>query len=183
MLFALWFCSIASALDLSPYTVTAMSDGSCPVQVQDPNAPILASSDFVTDIGGPISGSTVNTLIGANTFYSNGYTGTQANMSVIDAGSIWNGHETLTQVSTFVYDASAGGQIGQFDRHATWVGQDRWRPYGTNYKEGIAPSGTLTSGAIATSWVGTAYAVNLIPRTIRCSIRTRTGRPRSGRRM
>jgi len=37
----------------------------------------------------------------------------------IEPGWIWNGQQSLTNVSTFLADPSI---TGQFDRHATWVG-------------------------------------------------------------
>ena len=73
-------------------------------------------------------------------------------MANIEAGYIWNGHETLSHVANI----PTYGAAGEFDRHATWVGMVMGgRPGGANpgeYQRGMAPDAQLTSGAIATSW-------------------------------
>ena len=101
-------------------------DGSV-IYTTQPNQFLSAQSDFVTDVPTSFGTVTVNSIIGADRFYTAGYTGSSAVMANIEAGTIWNGHETLGHVTSFTFDASAGGQIGQVDRHATWVGQaSRW---------------------------------------------------------
>src|SRR5262245_51196931 len=48
---------------------------------------------------GPFTGAVFsNQVIGATRFYDAGYTGTRALMANIEAGYVWNGHETLTDV-------------------------------------------------------------------------------------
>ena len=73
-------------------------------------------------------------------------------MANVEAGYIWNGHETLNQV-TYI---PTTGASGEFDRHATWVGMVMGgRPAGANpgdYQSGMAPNAQLASGAIATNW-------------------------------
>jgi hypothetical protein len=102
---------------------------------------------------GPITGTVnMNTLLGADRFYNAGFTGTNAVMANVEAGYIWNGHETLNQV-TYI---PTTGASGEFDRHATWVGMIMGgRPAGANpgdYQSGMAPNAQLASGAIATNW-------------------------------
>ena len=73
--------------------------------------------------------------------------------------AIWSGHQDLT-LATNAYVDTADGALGDFDRHATWVGSVLG---GLNYSAleggsqsyldfGIAPFTYLASGAIATSW-------------------------------
>ena len=103
----------------------------------------------------PFNGIYINNYIGATTFYAKGYTGTRSIVANIEAGAIWNGHETLTQVSTYLKSpdpALVGTQLGEFDRHATWVGQAIGGRGAFNYQKGIAYGTTLWSGSIATSW-------------------------------
>ncbi|MFM9059496.1 MAG: S8 family peptidase [Planctomycetaceae bacterium] len=115
-------------------------------------------------IGGDVTGNPpaflvpVNDAVGATQFYAFGFFGTRAIVTNIEAGSIWNLHESLAgRVSQFIADpaivASGTTQLGQFDFHATAVGQaiggqGNW----TYLQAGIAPTAQLWSGAIATSW-------------------------------
>lgn len=106
------------------------------------------------------AGVDVNALIGASRFYDAGYAGAGAVMANVEAGHVWNGHESLGHVTTFVHETTApGAQTGEVDRHATWVGHamggrapagaaDPARP------QGVAPNAELWSGAIATAWGG-----------------------------
>lgn len=102
---------------------------------------------------GPFEGLNINSLLGADRFYSNGYTGTRATVINIEAGHVWNQHDTLTHVGTFLHNPSImGTELGSFDFHATAVGQ-AIAGRGTNsYEVGIAYGADLWSGAIATSW-------------------------------
>ena len=92
-------------------------------------------------------------MVGAQRFYNVGLTGTSAVMANIEAGYIWNGHETLSHVPLIPTSAGAAGEI---DRHATWVGmvmggRPDLRDPG-DYQRGLAPDAQIFSGAIATSW-------------------------------
>ena len=93
-----------------------------------------------------------------------GFTGTNAVVANVEAGHVWNGHETLQHVTLFSQETgSPGTQTGQFDRHATWVAQligGREEVAGTDYQKGIAPDATLMSGAIATNWVGSPFTLS-----------------------
>lgn len=110
-------------------------------------------SSSSASLGGPANGLDIAAVTGANRFYSNGYTGSRSIISNVEGGLTWNGHETLGNVSTFLYshDSSlAGTAIGQFDRHATWVGQNLTGQGPNMYQRGIAFGSTLWSGGIAT---------------------------------
>jgi hypothetical protein len=133
----------------------------------DPDAEFEGRNAYVSgrvprDVQGPVFGGTnINSLLGADAFYSQGYTGTLAVMTNIEDGHIWSGHETLTHVQQIPNHASA---LNEFERHATWVGSLMGgRRGGANpgpYQEGMAPDAKLYSGAIATQWNGPRHATN-----------------------
>jgi hypothetical protein len=121
-------------------------------------------SNIVSSDAGPnaFSGVVINIVVGATRFYDEGFLGFGATVANIEAGHIWNGHESLAHISTFVQDSvSPGPQTGQFDRHATWVGAviggRPALPFPGDYQVGIAPGADLWSGAIATTWVDPPY--------------------------
>jgi hypothetical protein len=104
------------------------------------------------------NGTYVNSVIGAGTFYTLGFGGSRTIVANIESGSIWDGHETLTgRVSQFLADPAIVGtgttQLGQFDWHATMVGQTLGGTGLYTYQDGIAPTAQLWSGAIATQWI------------------------------
>ena len=108
----------------------------------------------------PFNGVYVNDVVGATTFYNLGFGGSRAVVANVEAGAIWNGHETLVgRVSQYLADpaiVSAGGtQLGQFDWHATFVGQAIGGTGQFTYQDGIAPTSQLWSGSIATTWIPT----------------------------
>ena len=108
------------------------------------------------------NGTYVNDVIGAGTFYSLGFGGSRAIVANIEAGTIWNGHETLIgRVSQFIADpaivSTGTTQLGPFDWHATMVGQALGGTGLYTYQDGIAPTAQLWSGAIATQWLGSGY--------------------------
>src|SRR6476620_1115892 len=91
-----------------------------------PDAP--GSDDLILESGfpnpsrgpGPFTGAVYsNQVIGATRFYDAGYTGTRALMANIEAGYVWNGHETLNDIGLI---PTTGTVLGEFDRHATVVG-------------------------------------------------------------
>ena len=95
----------------------------------------------------------INSFIGADRFYDAGYTGSLSVIANIEGGHIWNLHETLTHVSTFLHSPIAGGpDVGEFDTHTTRVGQVLGGRGGEDYQMGIAPDADLWSGAIATEY-------------------------------
>ncbi len=102
------------------------------------------------------NGIVVNSLVGADTFYNEGVWGQGTVTANVEAGLVWNGHETTSTVQDFYVSPGASGE---FDNHATGVGSviagydptadPNNYPY---YKLGMAPLTTLSSGAIATNW-------------------------------
>src|SRR4051812_7526582 len=81
------FCSVATALDSYPDVPG--------------NAELILESGLPNPSRGPgpITGAVYsNQVVGATRFYDAGYTGTRALMANIEAGYIWNGHETLNHV-------------------------------------------------------------------------------------
>jgi hypothetical protein len=130
----------------------------------DPATIVQARSSYVGGgpiaIGpGPVAGTNINTLLGANTFYNQGYTGTNAVIANIEAGHIWGTHETMTHVQQIPNHPQS---INEIDLHATAVGMMlAGRRGGTNpgpYQEGLAPDAQLYSGAIAAQFNGERYA-------------------------
>ncbi len=122
---------------------------------------------IVSDVPGTFqNGTNVNNLIGANRFYNAGFTGQGTITANVEAGHIWNGHEALTHVTQYQHDAAAFGTTTQdlFDRHATWVGSHiggrSTAVNGGDWQTGIAPGTDLRSGAIASAWAGSAYALS-----------------------
>ena len=133
----------------------------------DPDAIVEGRSTYVsgrvpTNVKGPVIGGTnINTLVGADAFYSQGYTGTNAVIANIESGHVWSGHETLAHVQQIPNHPSA---LNEFDRHATLVATMLvGRRGGANpgaYQEGLAPDAELYSGAIASQWNGQRYTLN-----------------------
>jgi len=97
----------------------------------------------------------INEAIGAGTYYNQGFFGTNSIIANIEAGYVWNGHETLTQLNTFLSNPNVvNTSLGQFDWHATMVGQVLNGQGIYTYQDGIAAGSTLWSSAIATEWNG-----------------------------
>lgn len=123
------------------------------------DASINGESHLVTSNPEMLTGANVANLVGANRFYEAGITGQNTIAANVEAGQIWNGHETLTHVTNYVDDPTTFKTVDgqpEFDKHATWVGmmiggrnggttQGDWQP-------GIAPGTDLRSGAIASSF-------------------------------
>ena len=118
-------------------------------------APALA---VVSSNGGPnppFSGVDINRHVGAERFYSNGYTGTRAVAGVVEATHFWTGHETLSHVTTLIKhpDITLPNLLPGID-HKTAVGSVLGgRPGGRNpqpWQRGIAYGADLWSGAVAT---------------------------------
>lgn len=120
------------------------------------------SGRIPTNVKGPVLGGTnINTLLGADAFYDQGYTGTRAVMANIEGGHIWSGHETLTHVQQIPNHPSA---LNEFERHATWVATMLGgRQAGANpgpYQQGLAPDAQLFSGNIISQWTGSRPTVS-----------------------
>ncbi len=106
-------------------------------------------------------GMNVNTYLGANRFYEVGITGQNTIVANVEAGRIWNGHETLGHATSYV---AGGGALGDYDRHATAVGMIIGGRNGGgtqgNWQKGMAYGTDLRSGAMATAWTGTPYTTS-----------------------
>jgi hypothetical protein len=166
--------AICAALQLAP-DITAegamlefdSSRKSPAVMPIDPDGLFEARGNYVsgrvpTDVKGPVRGGTnINTLVGADAFYSQGYSGTNAVIANVEGGQIWSGHETLTHVQQIMNHPSA---LNEFHRHATWVGMVLGgRQGGANpgpYQQGLAPNAQLFSGSIATQFNGQRLSGN-----------------------
>lgn len=126
----------------------------------DPGATFQAQNQIVSSLPSEFTGININEFVGANRFYSAGYTGTNATMLNMEAGHVWSGHESLghTQQNTNL----GSGALNEVDRHATWVGAAMGGrlsgPGSGEYQRGIAYGATLKSSAIATGWSGSAYS-------------------------
>jgi hypothetical protein len=145
-------------------TIEPVGDGGGVVYSIDLSASYTAHNDLMTSNPAAFGGIVVNDFLGANRFYANGITGQNTVAANVEAGHIWGtaaGHETLTHVATYV---TGTGAMGGKDRHATWVGMMIGGRKGGaaqgDYQTGIAGGTDLRSGAIATAWVGNAYALS-----------------------
>ena len=116
--------------------------------------PVQAVVSISAGLGG--NGVIINTLLGADRFYNAGYYGQNAVVANVEGGAIWNGHESLTQVNTYIHDPSIiGTQLGEFDFHATAVGMTiGGQGQFFYYQAGIAPLTHLWSASIATQFAG-----------------------------
>jgi len=121
-----------------------------------------AENDLGTSNPSTFTGPSVGGLIGADRFYDAGITGQGTIVANVEAGHIWDGHETLGHVSNFSHhpDAYGSSTSDLYDRHATWVGMMIGGRGMQTYQTGIAPDTDLRSGAIATSWSGSAYSLS-----------------------
>ena len=139
-------------------------DGSATYQWA-PDTVFSADLHLNTSNPGTFTGVAVEPIIGANRFHNNGWTGQSTIAANIEAGHVWDGHESLTHVTSRTNDPSAPGgtyATPAYDRHATWVGMmigGRQTATGNgNFQQGVAYNTDLRSGAIATSWSGSSYA-------------------------
>jgi hypothetical protein len=109
----------------------------------------VGSTGFAVDA---TNGIDINALLGATRFYTAGFTGVGAVVANIEGGYIWNGHNTLTGVTTFIQSPDpslAGTELGTTVQHATGVGQVIAGTGATDMQRGIAYGATLWSGAVA----------------------------------
>ena len=143
---------------------TAMGSGG-PI-VADSGA---AGGNATTGVGGGTFD--LNAFLGASRYYDAGVNGQNTVAFNLEAGHFWNGHETLSHVASstanFVNASStfgSGSLAPLYDRHATAVAMlIGGRPTAVNpdvRQQGLAPGTSLRSAAIATGWVGSAYALS-----------------------
>lgn len=134
----------------------------------DPHQTFAARNHLITSNPGTFTGADVAAITGATRFYGAGITGQNTASMNIEAGHVWNGHESLDHVSTFLneggtFDSDGNPATPEYDRHATWVGaMIGGRNGGTSpgdWQTGIAPATDLQSGAVATAWGGSAYSL------------------------
>ena len=137
--------------------------------IPSPGLAAMLPAEFTGTATTTVGGSTfdLNAAIGAGSYYAHStpITGQGTVTTNLEAGHIWNGHNTLTHVQTFIHDASTFGGTAtapKFDRHATAAGAliGARATAGQPLGGGIAPGTTLQSASIATQWSGSAYAVS-----------------------
>jgi Subtilase family len=109
------------------------------------------------------NGYSINEFVGADRFYAEGYTGTRATIINVEGGHIWDAPAALSHVQTFldaryIYQGNGlnAGALGEYDRHAAWVGAIIGGRGTEVYQQGIAYGADLWSGAVATDWYGAA---------------------------
>jgi hypothetical protein len=129
-------------------------------------------SQATTSVGGGTFD--LNTFLGAGRYYGHTtpITGQNTIATNLEAGHFWNGHETLQHVATnttnFVNSSDSFGGVAiapKYDRHATWAamlvgGRASGQATPVLWQQGLAPGTDLRSGAVATAWGGTAYALS-----------------------
>ena len=102
--------------------------------------------------------SIINRLVGAERFYLNGFFGNRTMIANVEAGHVWNGHETTLNVNSFVSNSPLNATANQYDYHATMVGFSMvgigpLTPAGYFYYQfGMSPNAHLTSVALATAF-------------------------------
>ena len=126
-----------------------------PVQAVSPQRTIDDSqmtmqTNVLSDGGGIGAGVNVNSFVGAERFYNAGFTGSTANVAIIEGGNPWLGHDATQTTQNF----AVSGAIQQEAQHPTWTtavaaGFD---PSGTNERErGIAFGADAWSISLLTS--------------------------------
>lgn len=126
-------------------------------------------SDVISSVPASGGGSfDVGAFLGTDAYYSHTtpITGQNTVSYNLEAGHIWNGHESLRHVSTFIESTDTWGDsyTDLFDRHATWagffIGGRQTEVDGAVIQQGIGHGTDLRSAAIATEWNGNAYALS-----------------------
>jgi hypothetical protein len=141
---------------------------------------LTATSHYVSTGTTGFNGINVNTYLGANAFYTAGFTGSSARVMNIEAGhgaggglglgganspGYAGGHFSLAHVNTYVAsNANALSDQTLVDRHATWAmhamaGRDNGMG-APAITQGIAFNSQLSSAAIANVWSGQAYRLS-----------------------
>lgn len=121
--------------------------------------PLVVETPDVGVGSGPVSGTDLARLFGADRFHAAGLTGRSAVVATIGAGHTWTGHETLGHVVLIPQHAQA---LGEFNRRDTWsamvIGGRPSTAHSGSYQSGLAPDVDLYSGAIASQWNGQRLA-------------------------
>jgi len=130
-------------------------------------AEITFESKATTGVGGGTFD--VNNFLGADRYYNHStpITGQNTVTTNLEAGHIWNGHESLQHVTQFINSSDtwdSGNVVSLRDRHATWVAMligGRPTLSNPNIRQiGMASGTDLRSAAIATEWSENAYALS-----------------------
>ncbi len=153
--------SIALALVCAVRGSTAWADIGFAAPLITPAQPQIISSNVDPSTG---YYTIINRNVGAERFYYAGYFGSRATLANVEAGYVWNGHETTGNVNTFISNSPVNATANQYDYHATavgfvMVGQGPWPYY--YYQLGMAPEAGLASVSIATDWIGTTGGFNI----------------------
>lgn len=164
--FLLGMAFVACARASAP-PVESADDGKGWTYTWEEDQEVWGSSDLITNIPGTFTGADVAPIVGADTFHNNGIRGQNTISTNIEAGHVWDGHESLGHVSSRTSHSNApssGWATPAYDRHATWVGMmiGGRRGGGTPgiWQDGIAQDTDLRSGAIATTWNSPAYSTS-----------------------
>lgn len=96
--------------------------------------------------------SSVEQRIGANTFYGLGYTGTSALLANIEAGLVWDLHQSMDNGHVVLRPNPFAISGTPYDGHATMVGGTMVCEQTANGGPGVAYGATLWSSNIATSF-------------------------------
>jgi hypothetical protein len=130
---------------------------------------VPARGDVISNIPATGGGSfDVGAFLGADAYYSHStpITGQNTISYNLEAGHVWNGHESLQHVSTFIESVDTWGDsyTDLYDRHASWagffLGGRQTEAGGSIKQQGIGYGTDLRSAAVATQWNGSAYALS-----------------------
>ena len=108
-------------------------------------SPALAIILNSSTAGPSASGANLAAYLGADAFYSAGYTGARATVANIEGGQPWLGHETLGHVG--LMPLYAGAQTSVQD-HATGVTQIIAGRGTRTHRQGLAPGATVFAGTV-----------------------------------
>lgn len=129
-----------------------------------PSSPPEAGANATASSGG--QSVDLGVFLGANRYYTAGITGQGSVTTNLEAGHLWNGHQSLSHVTSFTNGSSTwggGATAPLIDRHATWVSMliGGRPPAGSPNpsQTGLAPATDLRSAAIASAWNGPAYSL------------------------
>jgi autotransporter-associated beta strand protein len=105
----------------------------------------------------------INPLLGAQSFYNDGFRGASSLIGNVEGGHIWPEHAAFTQTASpsdriKIFTSNATGALNRFEFHATGVGSvlagGAYASQGSRIEArgftGMAPNATIFSGALAT---------------------------------
>ncbi len=154
--------SRSTAMVLAVAALCVLSATAFGYTIVPPPGEVAAQLDLVSSNGGanpPFTGININNFLGANRFYTAGYTGGNSVAANAEAGNIWGtaaGHESLTHVTQYTQFGAPVPNNGETDMHATWVGMMIGGRLGGQaqgeWQRGMAYGATLWSGSIVSTW-------------------------------